>query len=152
MIDLYRLTLGWASFMVYTVFYQLNIFHDTMPVQDLSLEHNSRAKGSYASVGLKLMKFAYGSDRPTNLSLEESKEFFTTLMTNEIEELLAIAADAASKRPRGGNRRRSSLLRMTGRRVSVSEEIIAEVHRRMSQPEIDKLLVSKTSGWNRKGL
>jgi len=136
MIDLYRLTLGWTSFMIYNAFYQLNLFHDTMPVQDLSLEHNSRAKGSYASVALKLMKFAHGSDRPTGLSLEKSKAFFNDLMTTEMDELLAIAAAAASKQHPRNKGRRSSMLRTTGKRVSVSEEMIAEVQRRMSSQHL----------------
>merc|ERR1712161_28831 len=127
MIDLYRSTLGWAGFVAYIVFYQLNIFNDTMPVQELSMEQKSKVKGRYASVSLKLMKFAYGSDRRVDLSLEESKAFFNDLLTTEIEELIAITAAAAPC-----NRRRSSMLRTTGKRVSVSEEMIAEVQRRMS--------------------
>jgi len=130
MIDLYRSTLGWAGSIAYVVFYQLNIFNDTMPVQELSSEQKSEVKGRYASVSLKLMKFAYGSDRRVDLSLEESKAFFNDLLTTEIEELIAITAATAAAAP--CNRRRSSMLRTTGKRVSVSEEVIAEVQRRMS--------------------
>jgi len=57
-IELYRTTLGYASFYLYNVFYQLNIFHDTIPVQDLSSEFASRAKGSYASIGLRLIRYS----------------------------------------------------------------------------------------------
>jgi hypothetical protein len=139
LIDLYRQTMGWLTFMLYNVFYQLNIFHDTMPVQDLSEEFNTKAKGSYATIGLKLMKFAYGSDRPKGISLDESKQFFNELIHTEIDELLEVAAaDAAANKRRRGGERRSSLLRMTGRRVSVSNEIVAEVQRRMSQLNVQE--------------
>jgi len=137
MTELYRTTLGYASFYLYNVFYQLNIFHDTMPVQDLSSEFVSRAKGSYASIGLQLMKFAFGSDRDdADLTLEESKSFFNDLITSEIEKLLGVATAAASKPHRP---RRSSMLRMTEKRVSVSEEIITQVQRRMSQQQQQEL-------------
>ena len=136
LINLYRETLGWLTFMLYNVFYQMNILHDTMPLQDLSSELNLKAKGSYAIIGLQLMKFAYGSDRPTSksLSLIECKQFFNDIMHTKIDELLDLAAadTAANKRRRGGGKRRSSVLRTTGRRVSVSNEMVAEVQRRMS--------------------
>ena len=130
LINLYRETLGWLTFMLYNVFYQMNILHDTMPLQDLSSELNLKAKGSYAIIGLQLMKFAYGSDHPSKgLSLKECKQFFNDIMHTKIDELLA-----AKKRRGGGTngKRRSSLLRTTGRRVSVSNEMVAEVQRRMS--------------------
>ena len=131
LINLYRETLGWLTFMLYNVFYQMNILHDTMPLQDLSSELNLKAKGSYAIIGLQLMKFAYGSDHPSKgLSLKECKQFFNDIMHTKIDELLA----AANKRRGGGTngKRRSSVLRTTGRRVSVSNEMVAEVQRRMS--------------------
>ncbi|OEU12842.1 hypothetical protein FRACYDRAFT_219508 [Fragilariopsis cylindrus CCMP1102] len=59
-------------------------------------------------------------------------------MHTKIDELLdvaAAAAAAAANKCRGGGtngKRRSSLLRTTGRRVSVSNEMVAEVQRRMS--------------------
>ena len=141
LINLYRETLGWLTFMLYNVFYQMNILHDTMPLQDLSSELNLKAKGSYAIIGLQLMKFAYGSDHPSKgLSLKECKQFFNDIMHTKIDELLdvaaaAAAAAAASNKRRGGGtngKRRSSVLRTTGRRVSVSNEMVAEVQRRMS--------------------
>ena len=100
-----------------------------MPVQDLSVEHNSKARGA-----------AYGSDRRTNVTLEESKTFFHKLLINELRELLAVAAEAAAaaaaaastQNPRTSKCRSSLMLCMTGKRVSVSEEIIAQVQRRMS--------------------
>jgi hypothetical protein len=142
LIDLYRQTMGWLTFLLYNIFYQLNIFHDTMPVQDLPEEFNLKAKGSYATIGLQLMKFAYGSDRSIDLSLNESKQFFNDLMHTEIDELLEVAAvaSAAANKPRrgGGGERRSSLRRTIGRRVSVSNEMVAEVQRRMAQINVQQ--------------
>lgn len=144
LINLYRETLGWLTFMLYNVFYQMHILHDTMPLQDLSSEFNLKAKGSYAITGLQLMKFAYGSDRPSKgLSLKECKQFFNAIMHTKIDELLdvaAAAAAAANKRRGGGDsKRRSSLLRTTGRRVSVSNEMVAEVQRRRISPTQSQL-------------
>ena len=146
---LYKQMLGWSTFMLYTVFYQLNIFHDMMPLDQVSAELDTQAKGTYARIGLELMQAVYGDDssdhnhNPTvsstsSLSYPECKELFHTVMTTKMEELLAVGAAVKTDEEahRKFSRRRSSLFRAAsrpaGRRVSVSEEIVANVQRRMS--------------------
>ena len=151
MTKLYKQMLGWSTFMLYNVFYQLNIFHDVMPLDQVSAELDTQAKGTYAKIGLELMQVVYGDDNSdhnntpaaasstSSSSYPECKELFHTVMTTKMEELLAVGAAVKTdeEAQRKFSRRRSSLFRAAsrrpgGRRVSVSEEIVANVQRRMS--------------------
>merc|ERR1712072_329060 len=108
MADVYRQALGWVAFFVYNVMYQMNVFHDTLPVEDLSPEDEARARGAYAFVGLRLMQMAYGTACKQR-SLSDSKALFSELMTSQIESLLAASAPTL----KCSNPRRSSMLRLT---------------------------------------
>ena len=114
MADIHRQALGWAAYFIYGVFYQLNLFSDTLPMEDLSPEDQARARGAYAFVGLRLMQIAYGSDSKQR-SLSDSKALLSELMGNQIESLLDVASVATMKR---NCPRQSSMLRLAERRVS----------------------------------
>lgn len=94
--------------------YQLGLFGETLPMEDLSPEDVARARGAYGFTGLRFLQIAYGSDREER-SLSDSKALISDLITSQIESLLAAASAATTKSSRP---RRSSMLRRSGRRVS----------------------------------
>jgi thiamine kinase-like enzyme len=126
--NIYRQAMGWASFFLYNVFHELDLFGDTMPTEDLSMEDVARTRGAWSSLGLQFMQVAYGSNRE-QLSLDEYKGLYMKLVTSQIDNMLTLAAKRECV-PR--KNRRSSLLRSSGKRISDAldtADLIASVRR-----------------------
>jgi hypothetical protein len=97
------------------------VFMETLPLEDISEKNVKMTKGAIGYVGLRFFALAYGEDEP-NLDLDGIRNLYKEIVTLQIETLLEV-----TKTGRRSMIRRSSMLRMTGHRVSdafLAEEVV----------------------------
>jgi hypothetical protein len=132
-----RSTFAWTAFFLTGVVYMLGIFQDALPIEGVSSHAASQAVGTIGALGLLLLQYGVG-DKDPELNYTELMSVYKTLLKTEIENMLEVA-----KASHKFSRRRSSMLRQAGRRVSVSDVVLLEeAVRRTSSILLDRTTLS----------
>ena len=118
------------------VFYIFRAFSDHIETEGLLEEEVNDVYATTGLIGLKCMELGYLYDTPPkDFGFEELEEFFFGMLQKELDFLADTIGKRASRRK--GSRRRSSLLRVSGRRVSDSEAMFGKITKRLSQINVD---------------
>lgn len=119
----YRASIGWNSLLLFNVFYLMRMLIEHLPMDELSNDMVSKFKGSMGLVGIQLMEYGFG-EKEADLTIDELRLRFRSVVENEIEELLEAATQYQAVS------RHSSSLRASGRRVKDASLVVS---RRLSQ-------------------
>jgi len=104
----YRACIGWIGHFLYGVYYELGVHLEFLPLEDNVISAES-VKESLGYLGLQFMRIGFG-EYEVDASLDSLRSMFRAAIEEEVEHKLAVT------KPR--RNRRSSMLRVSGRRVS----------------------------------
>lgn len=110
---LFHDTLAYTGWLMYLGYYSFRCHIDHLPIHDGSPEDAERVRDAVGLTGIRLMRLAFGDrqDGEEELTLEELRQKYQELITQEIDTALQVSHG----RRKG---RRTSMLRASGRRVS----------------------------------
>jgi Phosphotransferase enzyme family len=126
--EVFRSGIAFYGFFSSLAFYAFGCFREFMDTDGLSQEQQETVIATVGLVGIKSMEMGFMDDVGGHMSLDELEEFLFGMMDKEIQYL----SDTVGRSLRRQSRRRSSLLRASGRRVSDNMSGFGKVVRRLS--------------------
>jgi len=108
--DIYRTMLSFTG-VILIVYYKLGFHLEFLPLDDNNVEGLNRVKESIGVIGLKFLSWGFGNEEEDMTTLPEIRKKFKDAVAEEVQLI------SPTKKMRGRTRR-SSMLRVSGRRVS----------------------------------